>query len=128
MSCHNFKELKKHIGHKIVCVYCYDALVETKEGTIYCSNEMCLNGDYYNKETFEIDEDEIPDFIIGQEVLYDVYPHGTNINGVIVKDGIQTTGKYKKEFEQNGMSTFISFEDAGNIRVVDKKIGEVKKE
>jgi len=55
-------------------------------------------------------------FTEGEKVFYDVYPHGVNIEGIATKEGIQTIGKWQKEFIKVGMSDFIKFEDAQNIR------------
>jgi len=34
----------------LFCVFCYETLKETDEGTLFCPNEMCLNERHYDKE------------------------------------------------------------------------------
>jgi len=58
---------------------------------------------------------------VGDKVYYDAYPHGDDIEGVVViinkTKVINTIGEYKKLFTQIGVSNFIEIEDAQNIRL-----------
>lgn len=66
---------------------------------------------------------------IGDKVLYDAFPHGRDIDGVIVllkevtytsdEDAlaILTLGEKATEFEKSGISPYIELADAQNVRV-----------
>ena len=67
---------------------------------------------------------------VGDKVLYDCFPHGRDVTGVIVrlKDleytanedalAILSTGKWVEYFEKSGMSPYIELADAQDVRVV----------
>jgi len=49
------QQFENATNDQLFCVFCYDTLIETKEGTLYCPNEMCLNERHYNKQGIELD-------------------------------------------------------------------------
>jgi len=68
-------------------------------------------------EITDSDSQTAHDLKPGTKVLYDAYPHGKDIPGVLDSKGvIQSTGKEKKDFEKHGMSSSIRVADAQNIR------------
>lgn len=48
-------EFKNAKDTDLFCVSCYDKLIKTKEKTLYCSNEMCLNETTYDLKGREVE-------------------------------------------------------------------------
>ena len=52
------------------------------------------------------------DFPLGTKVLYEVFPFGNKLEGVICSHGIQSAGETASEFVKQGITTFAKFEDS----------------
>jgi len=50
------REFEHATDEQYFCAYCYNTLKKTKEGTLYCPNEMCYNDKTYSSEGIEISD------------------------------------------------------------------------
>jgi hypothetical protein len=57
-------------------------------------------------------------FKLGQKVLYEVYPHGKELKGIICAHGIQSIEDTAVKFINEEISTFAHYEDAQIANII----------
>ncbi|MDD5005048.1 MAG: hypothetical protein PHS93_00910 [Candidatus Omnitrophica bacterium] len=102
----------------IKCVDCGKLTFEVEGSDMYKNKTEVLSGYCRNcNKEFTVVRIKSKVFKEGQKVKYEVYPVGTDIEGIITAEGIRATDpKILKELDKQGISHLCGYDEALNVR------------